>query len=92
MTTTALLEAEHVSFAYGGRRAIADVALAVDEGEMLAIDEFAPPLQNPIQYMLDCIERGRKVEGPLSLEISRTGQRIVDAAVMSAAERRTVVL
>ncbi len=37
MTTTALLEAEHVSFAYGGRPAIADVALAVDEGEMLAI-------------------------------------------------------
>lgn len=62
------------------------------EGEMMAIDEFAPPLQNPIQYVLDCIDKGRRIEGPLSIEISRTGQRIVDAAARSAAERRTVTL
>jgi glucose-fructose oxidoreductase len=62
------------------------------EGEMKPIDEFAPPLQNPIQYVLDCIEKQRKIEGPLSIEISRTGQRIVDAAARSAAERRTVSL
>jgi glucose-fructose oxidoreductase len=62
------------------------------EGELISIDEFAPPLQNPIQYVLDCIEKGRKIEGPLSIEISRTGQRIVDAAALSAAERRTVTL
>lgn len=62
------------------------------EGEMMPVDEFPPPLQNPIQYMIDCIDKGRNIEGPLSIEISRTGQRIVDAAAQSAAERRTVSL
>jgi glucose-fructose oxidoreductase len=62
------------------------------EGETLAVDELRPPFQDPIQYVLDCIEKGRPLEGPLSPEISRVGQRIVDSAVMSARERRTVTL
>ena len=42
--------------------------------------------------MLDCIEKTRPVEGPLSPAISRIGQQIVDSAVLSARERRTVPL
>jgi glucose-fructose oxidoreductase len=56
------------------------------------VDELRPPFQNPIQYVLDCMEKGRTVEGPLSPEISRVGQQIVDSAVLSARERRTVPL
>lgn len=62
------------------------------EGETLPVDELRPPFQNPIQYMLHCIERGLPIEGPLSPAISRIGQQIVDSAVQSARERRTVPL
>jgi hypothetical protein len=56
------------------------------------VDVLRPPLQNPIQYVLHCIEMGQAIEGPLSLSISRIGQQIVDSAVLSAKERRTVPL
>jgi glucose-fructose oxidoreductase len=65
---------------------------AKPEGETMAVDEIRPPHRNPIEYMIDCIEIGRPVEGPLSVEISRTGQQIVDTAVISAREGRTVRL
>jgi glucose-fructose oxidoreductase len=51
-----------------------------------------PPFRNPIEYTLHCIERGRPVEGPLSPRIARIGQQIVDTAVKSAAEKRTLKL
>ena len=55
-------------------------------------DTLAPPHQNPIQYLIHCIETGEVVTGPLSLETSRIGQQIVDTAVLSANEKRTVKL
>ena len=61
-------------------------------GEMIPVDALRAPYQNPIQYFLDCIEKGRAVEGPLSPEVSRIGQRIVDSAVLSAQQKRTVSL
>lgn len=62
------------------------------EGREVSADPLGPPMQNPVQYMVDCIARGVPVEGPLSPSISRIGQEIVDAAVTSAAEKRTVAL
>jgi len=50
------------------------------------------PLQNPVQYLLHCLDRGVPLEGPVSLPISRLGQELVDAAVRSAATGRTVKL
>jgi len=61
-------------------------------GEVLPVDELAPPHQNPIQYMIDRIVSGRPVAGPLSPAICRIGQQIVDSAALSARERRTVAL
>ncbi|WP_372724854.1 Gfo/Idh/MocA family protein [Novipirellula sp.] len=58
----------------------------------IAVDELAPPQQNPVQYMVDVITRGGQVEGPLSPEISRIGQQIVDTAVQSAQQRATLPL
>ena len=60
------------------------------EGFDVPSDELRAPLRNPIEYMLSCIEAGKPVEGPLSVEVSRVGQQIVDAAAMSAREKRTV--
>lgn len=60
------------------------------------IDLPAPPLQapkvNPIQYLVDRLERGLPVEGPLSLDICRIGQQMVDTAALSAREGRFLPL
>ncbi len=50
------------------------------------------PCQNPVQYLLHCIETGEAITGPLSVDISRIGQQIVDTAAASARERRTLKL
>jgi predicted dehydrogenase len=55
-------------------------------------DELRPPEQNPVQYELDCLEHDRRIEGPLSVEIARIGQQIVDSAVESVRQRRPVPL
>ena len=55
-------------------------------------DELRAPQQNPVQYLIHCLETGEPVAGPLSPALSRTGQRIVDSAVLSAREKRTVGL
>jgi glucose-fructose oxidoreductase len=56
------------------------------------VDELRPPRQNPIQYLIHCLETGEPVAGPLSPAVSRIGQQIVDTAVISAREKRTVRL
>ncbi|HXJ75262.1 MAG TPA: gfo/Idh/MocA family oxidoreductase, partial [Candidatus Dormibacteraeota bacterium] len=50
------------------------------------------PNQNPVQYLLNCLEEGKPLQGPVSIRISRIGQEIVDAAVRSAATKRAVKL
>lgn len=56
------------------------------------VDTLMPPFQNPVQYFVHCLEEHLPIEGPLSPEVARIGQTIVDAAVRSVAERRTVEL
>ncbi|TWT76687.1 Glucose--fructose oxidoreductase precursor [Planctomycetes bacterium CA13] len=62
------------------------------EGKDVPSDELKEPRQDPIQYLVDVIRRDSDVEGILSTEISRIGQQIVDSAVLSAREKRTVEL
>jgi predicted dehydrogenase len=50
------------------------------------------PNQNPVQYLLHCLDHGKPLEGPVSIPISRIGQEIVDAAVRSAKLKKTVKL
>jgi glucose-fructose oxidoreductase len=63
-----------------------------EAGKEVPVDALKSPMRNPIEYVLDCLEHGRDVEGPLSPAIARIGQQIVDSAAMSARERRTVAL
>ncbi len=56
------------------------------------VDEIRDPYHNPIQYLIHCLETGEPVSGPLSVEIARIGQQIVDSAALSAREKRTVPL
>jgi len=62
------------------------------EGKNIPVDNVETPFQNPVQYMLHCMESGAKIEGPLSPAISRIGQQIVDTALQSAREKRTLKL
>lgn len=62
------------------------------DGVILPVDELRAPMQDPIQYMVHCIQTSREIEGPLAPDLSWVGQRIVDTAVLSAAEQRTVEL
>jgi len=62
------------------------------EGKAVAVDPLEPPFQNPIQYFVDCLRRDSPPEGPLSPEICRIGQQIVDSAVLSTKLKQTVKL
>jgi len=61
-------------------------------GEILPVDQLSPPFQDPVQYLVHCIEGELPVEGPLSVEMARIGQQIVDSAVLSSSLGRTVEL
>jgi predicted dehydrogenase len=62
------------------------------EGIELPVDHVQAPHRNPIEYFVHCLEHRLPIEGPLSLAISRIGQQIVDTAIASAQQRRTVPL
>jgi predicted dehydrogenase len=62
------------------------------QGRPMVVDELQPPFQNPVQYMVHCLEEAKPVEGPLAPAICRVGQQIVDTAARSAAEKRTLPL
>ena len=61
-------------------------------GEDIPVDSPAAPFRNPVEYLLHCLETNTAITGPLSVEISRIGQEIVDAALRSAKLKRTVRL
>jgi len=48
--------------------------------------------RNPIEYVLHCLGTGEAISGPLDPTICMIGQRIVDTAVASASEKRTLGL
>lgn len=56
------------------------------------VDQLAAPRRRPIEYVLHCIETGEPITGPLDPKLARIGQQIMDSAVRSAAEKRTVNL
>jgi predicted dehydrogenase len=61
-------------------------------GKIVPVDVLEPPRQNPVQYIIHCLETGEAVQGPLSPEICSVGQRIVDSACLSALHKHTVRL
>lgn len=62
------------------------------EGETLAVDPLSFPNTNPVEYFLAKLESGEPIDGPLSIEVSRIGQQIVDTAFRSAMEKRALPL
>jgi glucose-fructose oxidoreductase len=62
------------------------------DGFEVPADRLEAPYRNPIEYVLHCLATGEQPSGPLSPAMSRIGQQIVDSALNSAAEKRTVPL
>lgn len=56
------------------------------------VDSLPPGRRGPIEYMLATIESGAPVNGPLDPELCLIGQRMIDSAMLSATEKRTVAL
>ncbi len=65
---------------------------ACPEGKDMPVDKLKAPLDNPINYFINCLENNLQVDGPLSPEIARIGQQIVDTAFKSAELKRTLPL
>lgn len=62
------------------------------EGQVLPVDDLASPHRNPIEYFIHCLETGEQVTGPLDPDLCLVAQRIVDTAMVSSREKRTVGL
>lgn len=60
--------------------------------EGIMVPAVPPRFANPIEFFLHALETGEPITGPLSPEISRIGQQIVDTAYRSAQEKRTLPL
>lgn len=58
----------------------------------IPVDPLPEGEGNAIEYVLSCIAQGKPVDGPLDPTLCLTGQRIVDTALKSATEKRTVRL
>ena len=62
------------------------------EGFDVPSDELRAPHGKPVDYFLHCLATESPIEGPLSVEMSRIGQQIVDTAYRSAEEKKTLPL
>ncbi len=62
------------------------------EGETVAAAELEFPHANPVSHVLNTLETGEPLTGPLTVELSRIGQRIVDTARASAAAGKVLPL
>ena len=62
------------------------------EGQQVEAPELFTPRGNPVEYFIDRIGSDLPLEGPLSVEISRIGQQIVDTAFRSAREGKALPL
>lgn len=66
--------------------------LAHPETQEIPVDTLQPGWRNPIEHLFHHLETGCPLHGPLDPGLCRIGQQIVDSAVLSAQEKRTVPL
>lgn len=58
----------------------------------IPVDPLRESERNGIEYVLGCLARAEPVSGPLDAALCLTAQRIVDTAVASAEQKRTLAL
>ena len=62
------------------------------QGRDVPVDTLTAPHRAPIEHLIHVLETGGPLHGPLDPRLCRVGQQIVDTAVVSAREKRTVPL
>jgi len=62
------------------------------EGKWLEPDPLPEGRRNGVEYFVDCVRLDRPVEAPLSPAIGRAGQKILEAAILSIEQGRTISL
>ncbi|RUT30229.1 Gfo/Idh/MocA family oxidoreductase [Arsenicitalea aurantiaca] len=77
---------------YDYEETIALQTRARPEIHTLPVDVIAAPNRGPIEHVLACLDTGAPVTGPLDPQLCRIAQRIVDTALLSAREGRTLEL
>lgn len=65
---------------------------AKPERHDIPVEPLAEGERNAIEYVINCLDRGVAVGGPLAPDLCLTAQRIVDTAMQSALEKRTLGL
>jgi glucose-fructose oxidoreductase len=58
----------------------------------IAVDVLSAPHDHAINHFLHCLETDETVIGPLDPQLCRLAQRIVDSAMLSSQQKRTVAL
>ena len=58
----------------------------------IPVDSLPERQQNVVEYILHCIATQTSISGPLDPALSLIGQRIIDTAVLSASQKRTIGL
>lgn len=77
---------------YDYEKSIRVQTLEKPEGFTQPVDVLAAPYDDPIHYVLHCVEEGEPITGPLSPAMSRIGQQIVHTAALSAERKCTLPL
>lgn len=77
---------------YDSERSIRVQTRRRPEGFEMNVDALVAPNRNPIEHVIHHLETGAPLIGPLTVEISRIGQQIVETAHCSAQEKRTLKL
>lgn len=62
------------------------------EGYDHPTEELPAGERNGIEYAITKLETGQPIDGPLSAEVARIGQQIIETAIRSADEKRTLPL
>ena len=62
------------------------------EPSPVAADALPVGRRNGVEYMLECVARQQAITGPLDPDLCLTAQRIIDTAVLSARQKRTLAL
>jgi len=77
---------------YDGEQTVRVQTRQQPSGQEIAVDVLNAPHRNPIEHFIHHLETGSPLLGPLTPRISRIGQQIVDTAISSAHQKRTVKL
>jgi predicted dehydrogenase len=77
---------------YDYERSIRVQTTAHPEGFDQPVDELPEGERNGIEYTLTRLNKDLPIEGPLSPEVARIGQRIIETAIRSAEAKKTMPL